>query len=67
MKKRKLHKILNDLNFVKIRSNKHEIWFDGLTTITVPNHGELNFHTAKILIKQAEKGFELINNIDKVV
>lgn len=54
MKKRDLEKILKNLGFWLVQGSKHDKWTDGIDSIAVPRHQEINEFTAKGIIKQAE-------------
>lgn len=60
MKTRELIKILNENGFNLIRCNKHLIFSDGLTKISVPNHGgnDINRHLLAGLLKQIKQAKE---------
>lgn len=52
MKHKELARILSDLGFKLIRANKHEVWSNGVLTVCLPRHKEINRNTAKGILKQ---------------
>lgn len=55
VKKRDLEKRLRELGFWLDGGGKHDKWTDGIYTIPVPRHREINEFTAKGILNQAEK------------
>jgi predicted RNA binding protein YcfA (HicA-like mRNA interferase family) len=53
MKKKELERIMNILGYALVRQNKHDIWSNGKTTVVVPQHKELNYFTAKKVLRIA--------------
>ncbi len=54
MKKRDLDNELKRLGWWLLRQGKHEIWTNGVLTIPVPRHKEINEMTAKAILRDAK-------------
>jgi len=56
VKRKELNKRLRRLGWRIVREGKkHTIWTDGDYEIAVPRHVEINEHTAKAILKLAER------------
>lgn len=55
MKTRDLERQLNDLGYYLIRNSSHKIFSNGIISIPMPHHTEINPFLAKKIIRQAEK------------
>ena len=57
MKRKDLVKRLRLLGWVLLREGAHHsVFTDGVRTMSVPRHKEINEHTAKAILKAAKKG-----------
>ena len=54
MKKRELEAALKRLGWWLLRQGKHEIWTNGIVTIPVPRHKEINEMTARAILRDAK-------------
>lgn len=59
MKLRELMSILNKLGFKVIRAQKHWVMSNGIQTVTIPRHTEVNRFLAQKIIKQANSEIKL--------
>lgn len=56
MKKRDLEKFLKEMGFWLLREGgNHEIWTNGVATIPIPRHKEVNESLAKAIMRGAQK------------
>ena len=55
MKKRDLEAELKKLGYWLIAGAKHDKWTNGIGTVTVPRHREINKFTAKGILEEAKK------------
>ena len=53
MKLRELMSLLNKAGYKVIRAQKHYVMSNGVNTITVPRHKEVNLFLARKIVKQA--------------
>jgi mRNA interferase HicA len=57
VKRKELVKRLRILGWVLLREGgHHSVFTDGVRTISVPRHKEINENTAKAILKAAKKG-----------
>jgi mRNA interferase HicA len=57
VKRKDLVKRLRALGWVLLREGgRHGVFTDGVRTISVPRHKEINENTAKAILKAAKKG-----------
>ena len=57
MKRKELVKRLRVLGWVLLREGRHHgVFTDGVRTISVPRHKEINENTARAILKTARKG-----------
>lgn len=54
MKTRELMSLLNKAGFQIIRAKKHYVMSNGIITLTVPRHKDVNPFLAKKIVKQAQ-------------
>lgn len=54
MKVKELERLLIRNGFQYDRGNKHAIWKKGTITVALPRHTELNWFTAKSILKKAQ-------------
>jgi mRNA interferase HicA len=55
MKKVDLEKKLRSMGWQQAGGGKHDKWTNGRHSIAVPRHREINEHTARGIIRQAER------------
>jgi predicted RNA binding protein YcfA (HicA-like mRNA interferase family) len=55
LSRKQLKKYLETKGWELVRSKKHFIYKKGTNMITVPNHNKIAPHTAKGIIKEADK------------
>ena len=55
MKRRDLEVKLTKLGWFPMRQGKHEIWGNGVDTVPVPRHKEINEYTARSILRKAEQ------------
>ena len=51
MKHKELARILTGLGFRLVRANKHEVWSNGVLTVCLPRHKEINRNLAKKILR----------------
>lgn len=55
MKRVELEKFLISQGYRMIRQNKHSTWSNGVMTVAVPHHREVNKYLAKQIVREVEK------------
>jgi len=55
MKRHELHKKLKEFGFKLERVGKHELWSDGKSRITVPNHNKIEGRLSVLIRLQIKK------------
>lgn len=59
MKRRDLERWLEEQGYRFLRDAKHCVWSNGVISIPIPHHSELNRFLAKKIMKQAMNGVQL--------
>ncbi len=55
MKLKNLKRDLQRHGWYFLRQGKHEIWTNGIETVAIPRHKEIDEFTAKSILRAAEK------------